>query len=90
MCFVEPIVCLFAICYSNMYLYLLFTKIILLSEHYFFDKIFVKLFLQHNSYPEVLYFFKKVNINIATYCGKSCLMFKAFQFQMKHENIKTW
>ena len=40
--------------------------------------------------PEVLYFFKKVNINIVTYCGKSCLIFKAFQFKIKHENIKTF
>ena len=39
MCFVEPIVRLFAIRYLNM--------------HYLFAKIFAKLFLQHNSYPEV-------------------------------------
>ena len=64
MCFVEPVaVCLFAICYSNVYVHLLFAKIILLDTIY---------------------------INIATYCGKSCLIFKVFQFEMKHENIKTF
>ena len=62
MCFVEPIaVCLFTICYSNVYVHLLFTKIILLDT-IFFAKIFVKLFLQHNSYPEVLYFLKKLTL----------------------------
>ena len=41
MCFVEPIVvCLFAICYSNVYIHLLFTKIILL------DTIYLPKFLQ--------------------------------------------
>ena len=44
MCFVEPTVLLFAICYSNMYVYLSFTKI------------FAKLL--PNLYPEVLYFLK--------------------------------
>ena len=35
MCFVEPIaVCLFAICYSNVYVHLLFIKIILLDTIY--------------------------------------------------------
>ena len=34
MCFVEPIVCLFAICYLNMYVYSLFANIILLDTIY--------------------------------------------------------
>ena len=49
MYFVETIVLLFAICYLNMCIYLLFVNIILLN--YLFAKIFVKLFLQHNLYP---------------------------------------
>ena len=87
-CFVEPIVRLFAICYSNMYVYLLFAKIILL------DTIYSLRFLR-SCFSSIIRtwsitFFWKVNINIATYCGKSCLIFKAFQFEMKHENIKTF
>ena len=48
MCLVEPIVRLFAICSSHMYLYLLFAEIILLYRNYLFTKIFAKLFLRHN------------------------------------------
>ena len=50
MCFVEPIVCLFAIRYLDMYVF------------YLFAEIFAKLFnyVQHNSNPEVLCFFKKL------------------------------
>ena len=90
MCFVEPIaVCLFTICYANVYIHLLFTKIILL------DIIYRPKFLQSCFYSIIhtqkyYIFLKKVNINIATYSGKSCLIFKAFQFEMKHENIKTF
>ena len=51
MCFVEPVVRLYAIHYSNMYVYSLFAKIILLDTIYLL-KFFAKLFLQHNSYPE--------------------------------------
>ena len=98
MCFVEPIaVCLFAICYSNVHVHLLFTKIILLHTIYslkflqscFYSIIHTQYYTQHNSYPSII-FSQKVNINIATYYGKSCLIFKAFQFEMKHENIKTF
>ena len=50
MCFAELIVRLFTICYSNMYVYSLFTKIILLDAVY--AKILLKfLFLQYNLYP---------------------------------------
>ena len=44
--FAKPIVCLFTI--SNMYVCLLFAKVILLDNINFLN-IFAKLFLQHNS-----------------------------------------
>ena len=85
MCFVEPVaVCLFAICYSNVYVHLLFAKIILL------DTIYLPKFLRSCFYSIIhtLKYYIFVKINVATYCGKSCLIFKVFQFEMKHENIK--
>ena len=87
MYFVEPIaVCLFAICYSNVYVHLLFAKIILV------DTIYWPKFLQSCFYSIIhtLKYYIFIKINIATYCGKSCLIFKVFQFEMKHENIKTF
>ena len=51
MCFVEPIVRLYAIHYLNMYIYLLFPKIIL-SDTIYLLKYFAKLFSQHTSYPD--------------------------------------
>ena len=53
MCFVEPILRLYAIRYLNMYVYSLFAEFILLDTIYLL-KFFAKLFLQHNSY-HVLY-----------------------------------
>ena len=38
-----------------MFVYLLFTEIILFIRYYLFTKIFAKLFLQHNLYPAVSY-----------------------------------
>ena len=52
MCFVEPVVRLYAVQYSSMYLYSLFAKITLLDTIYLL-KVFAKLFLQHSSYPGI-------------------------------------
>ena len=55
MYFVEPIVCLFAICYLSMYVYSLFANIILLGTIYLL-KFLRSFFLQHNSYPGIIFF----------------------------------
>ena len=70
MCFVEPIVCLFAICVLrvNNYVCLFIICQNDFIRHYFFAKIFVKLFLQHNSYPDSKQSADKFNgIQIYTY-----------------------
>ena len=54
MCFVEPIVRLYAIHYLNTYVYSLFAELILLDTIYLL-KFFAKLFLPHNSYPVVIW-----------------------------------
>ena len=63
MCCIEPIaVRLFTICYSNVYVHLLFTKIILLDTIYLQKFLQSCFYVQHNSYPEVLYFLKKLTL----------------------------